>query len=249
MDLDPTTFVLEIINFLVLLWLLAHFLWKPMRHALEARAAAAAHERQALDTQQRTLDQGIADLARQRSAAETHREEAERTLAADMAVLREKRMAELNRDVADEREKARARLELERAAAQRQGDEALRARAGQFVAGYLERLASPDVESAIVNLFLSDLEEQSDSARAALRDGGAAPDGAGAEIDVATAFAPEPAAREKVQAELERLVGPGIRTRWRIDSALLAGICIHLPGHQLEASLRRGIDAFAADSA
>jgi len=249
MDLDATTFVLEIVNFLVLLWLLERFLYKPVRSALDARAQAAARQTQELAQQRADLAAKAADLEHRAVELGARRDAAEHDLAAEIAAERGKRLAALTLELDAEREKTRARLAQELQSARQQGERQQQQRAAAFVAQYLQRLASPAIEAAVMELFLTDLAAQSDQARAALREGWAGRrDGAPA-IDVCTAYAPPPALRERVEAQVGALMGQAARTEWRVDPALLAGICVHLPGHQLEASLRRGVDAFAAEAA
>ena len=248
MELDATTFVLEVINFLVLLWLLTRFLYKPVRSALAKRALAEENQAQALESKRAALDASKAELDRQRQALVTQREAAERDLAGDIAAQRQMQLIELTREFDAERDKAHARLEQEQARARQQGDREQQQRAERFVASYLKRLASPTIEAAVIELFLADLTEQSEQARAALRDGWALRHGGAPTIDVSTAYAPPIAVQERIEAQVSALMGQSARTQWRIDPALLAGICVHLPGHQLEASLRRGVDAFATEA-
>ena len=44
MELDWTTFVLEVLNFLVLVWLLKRFLYRPVLAVIEARRAETANK-------------------------------------------------------------------------------------------------------------------------------------------------------------------------------------------------------------
>jgi len=249
MELDATTFVLEIINFLVLLWLLNRLLYRPVRAAIDRRAQAQASRQQALDERQAGIDAEAASLTQGKAELEARRRAADAELADEIAALRQKRLAELAHELDAEREKAKARLAQQQQflAAQQEGE--LRERAGRFVADYLARLASPAVEAAVVELFLGDLDRQSGPARTALRDGWSVRGEAPPSVEVSTAF-PQPAAVcSRVDAQIEALMGATVRTRWQIDPQLLAGICVHLPGHLLEASLRRGVDAFAARAA
>lgn len=249
MELDLTTFVLEVVNFLVLVWLLARFLYRPVKVALDARTEATARLGRDLESRRAALDAMAADLDAQRQALEARRDSAERELAGEMAVQRQKLLAALNRELDAEREKARVRLEQDEARTRQKEDRELRERAADFVAAYLKRLASPSVEAAVIELFLSDLAEQSEQARVALRAGSTPHREGGPMVDVSTAYAPPADLRERVQTQLNALIGQATAMEWRIDRALLAGICVHLPGHSLEASLRRGVDAFAAGAA
>lgn len=249
MELDITTFVLEIVNFLVLLWLLTRFLYRPVKSALAARAQAAASLQQDLQRRSAALDARATDLEQQRQALAAQRDAAERDLAAEVASSRQRQLTELGRELDAEREKARARLEQEQTRARQQDERELKRRAASFVAQYLRKLAAPSVEAAVMELFLAELAEQSEGARAVLRDGWTQRREGAPTVDVSTAYAPPQGLRERVETQIGALMGQAARTEWRIDPALLAGICVHLPGHSLEASLRRGVDAFAAEAA
>ncbi len=245
MELDGTTFVLEIINFLVLMWLLHRFLYRPIQAALQARAEkdaaqvqALADERAAVQVRAQELQQQMADLTAQRVKAEA-------ALSADLAALRQQGLQALEAELQAEREKARARAEQERARLCDQGEQAVRQRTAAFVSTYLQRLATPALESAIVELFLRDLAAQSEQVRQVLRDGWSDTTREAPVIDVSTAYPPPDALRQRLAAHLSELMGQNAHLAWREDPALLSGICVHLPGHQLEASLRQGVDAFA----
>lgn len=245
MQLDATTFALEVVNFLVLLWLLHRFLYKPVQAALDARVQAQARQARALADERSALDQRAAELARQAAALAERRDAAEQALQQSIEVERQQRLAALAKELEGERQKAQARLAEDVQRSQRQGERAMRRRSAAFVAEYLQRLSTPAVEEAVIDLFLKDLAAQSDAAREALR-ASCADDGR-ADLEVSTAFPASPEVRERIQRQLHELTGNVHATAWRTDPALLAGICVHVPGHQLEASLRRGVEAFAGE--
>jgi len=245
MELDSTTFVLEIINFLVLMWLLNRFLYRPIQATLANRAAAEAARLQALATQQTALQAASEELKQQTEALQAQRSQAMDALASEMAGLKQSRLQELEHDLQDERDKAHARMEQERARLCDQSEQALRQQTSAFVAQYLQRLANPALEAVIIQLFLSDLAIQSEQARRVLRDGWASEHAEAPTIDVSTAYPPSAEQRQQVEAHISMLLGQAARIEWRTDASLLSGISVHLPGHLLEASLRRGVDAFA----
>jgi len=249
MELDTTTFVLEIVNFLVLLWLLNRLLYRPVKAALDTRAQTQASRQQALAARQAAIDEEAARLAQEKAELAAQHAAAKRELAEELTALRQKQLAELANEIATEREKAAARLAQQQQALVAQQERALRSRAGGFVADYLARLASPAVEAAVVELFVNDLVRQTSAARAALRDGWSDREESPPDVEVSTAYVPPDATRTRIEAQILALMGASARIRWHVDPQLLAGICVHLPGHELEASLRRGVDAFAATAA
>ena len=252
MELDATTFALEIVNFLVLLWLLWRFLYRPMQRALDARAQAAAQLLRQQDERKAALDARDAALERQQLELAARQSAAEHDLLGEIDAQRQKLLTGLKRDLEAERQRAMARLDQELQNARLQTDVQLRQRAADFVAGYLRRLANPAVEATVIELFLADLAHQPQQARAALRDGRDARHEDAAHIDIATVYAPGDALRARVEQAICELMGEAPqaipRIEWRLDPSLLAGIRVHLPGHQIEASLQRGVDAFGEES-
>lgn len=249
MELDVTTFVLEIVNFLVLLWLLSRFFYRPMQAALQRRAAAAAAQAQAIEDERSKLQAQARELQQARAEFDAKRAAAEHELASSINAERNRRLAALAKDLEEEREKAHARLTQEQRSEREHREQQLRQEASAFVARYLRRLATPALEAAVVELFLADIAAQPEAARAALREGWTGEGDLPASLDVVTAFPPPPELRARVDAQVSALMGAAARTRWHVEPGLLAGVCVHLPGHQLEASLRRGVDAFAQQPA
>jgi F-type H+-transporting ATPase subunit b len=225
MGLDATTFILEFVNFLVLLWLLSHFLYRPVQAAIAKRQQQADDANKALEAKRAALDAEQNKLQQMHAAFDLEREAARLKLTADIAAERARRLEGLKAELADERAKAQAR-----AAAQQHQDaqrqEALAAqRAQDFVRHYLERLAGPELERAIVRLFL-----------------------ASGSIEIAMSFDPTDDERRNVEARLQAALGERWIAHWKLDPALIAGISVRLDGHLLEASLARGVDAFAPNS-
>jgi F-type H+-transporting ATPase subunit b len=103
------------------------------------------------------------------------------------------------------------------------------------VGDYLKRLASPALEAALVDLFLADLAARAPPWPRAAR-GPASPH--------REQRLPCPRRCRPASVPAWPRAGPGRGPRWTEEPALLAGLSVHLPGHQLETSLRRGVDAF-----
>jgi F-type H+-transporting ATPase subunit b len=241
MGLDVTTYVLEIVNFLILLWLLTHFLYRPVQSAIGKRQQQAEQAEKALQAQRLSLDAKQTELQQARAQIDAERERARKQLDADVAAERARRFDALNAELGDERAKVQARAAAQQNQEARRQDELAAQRAQGFVRHYLERLAGPELEGAIVALFLSDLAALDEETRKQLQQSLARKS-----VEVATAFAPADAARRQVEAALQSLLGPPAQARWQIDSALIAGISVRLDGHLLEVSLARALDAFGA---
>jgi len=256
MNLDVTTLVLQTINFLVLLWLLTRFLYRPLQAALDARQAAVVQRRDALTAREAALTRDTAALQAERDAVQAQRNAALHALTAEIAAERQRRLNALRQELDTERAQAQARDTQRRAQQVQTAQAEQRRQAAEHVARYLQRLAGPAVEAAVIALLLADLAgPQREAAHAALH--GAVVEVAEVDAEVAveieTAFEVPPALSAQVQAALSALCGCTPTLHWRREPALLAGIRIQPGGHAsdyaLEASLRRGVDAFVQAAA
>ena len=114
MQLDWITVAAQIINFLILVWLLHRFLYGPITRAMERREAqiksrldAAAKERAKAETRQRDLDAAFAEL-------EAVRRDKLKVAEEDAHALRQKLEHEARDDVAEKREAWLAELNEDR---------------------------------------------------------------------------------------------------------------------------------------
>lgn len=241
MNLDATTFVLEIVNFLILVWLLRHFLYRPVLAAIErrrqavadtlARAEADREEAQRLQTEYAGRDaQWTQEVTRRR-----------RTLTDELDTERRKRMQALEKELADERRRQEA-VAAHRQAAQAQ---AIAAQAMQqsarFAARLLERLNGPDLQPRVLDALLEDL----DTLPQARRDTVGAALGSAASVEVSSAQALATHARQRLTDALGTLADPLPPLQYMVDPALLSGLRIRAGGWELEASLTGELRAFA----
>jgi F-type H+-transporting ATPase subunit b len=218
MHLDLWTLALQTINVLVLVWLLARFLFRPVAGIIAARRSAA--------------DALIAD-------AETARAK----VAAEAAALAQQRQG-----LADEGGRivvaARAAAEAERATVLHQADEAaarLHADARQAIAREREQIKesleheAADLSVTIASRLLERIPSQilnraflegvtemlaSHPARASLL---------GAPLEVRSAVTLDPALQAECRAMLARLIGGTPEPDFRTDPTLLAGIELASP--------------------
>lgn len=243
MELDATTFTLEVINFLVLLWLMNRFFFRPMRAAMLKQSDAEQQQAQALTQGRAELQAGQDALREQQAQMAQAREQARAQLHEEITALRASQMDELNAELAAERAKSQARLEQERQRMCDQSEQTLRSRAGGILANYLQRLASPALEASVVELFLSDLAERRAEVTQALAQDGALTSGSDLAVHIATAYPPGAEQMQRVEAALRGVLPRSASMQWSIDPALISGISVHLCGHLMEASLQRGLDA------
>jgi F-type H+-transporting ATPase subunit b len=234
MQLDLTSFVLELINFAVLVWILHRFLYKPVLAAIDRRRAAVEQSLAQAKTARDEAAALKAQVEERLASWERERAEAKGKLAAELAAQREKALAETAR--AAEQERARlaalqARQEQERRSADEQ--QAL-AQAGAFAARLLERVSGPELDARLVELLAADLPALPKERLDALAEAARAADG---HVAVQSARPLPDAARARLERALSQSLGVECRARYAVDASLLGGVRVTLGSWLLQADL------------
>ena len=241
MTFDWVTFALEIVNFLVLVWILQHFLYRPVRDTIARRKAAiaktlseAAGKHAEAEALGRQYSERLADWDRERQALRVHAME-------EVDAERTRKMTELQRALDEEREKRRVVEERQRDELRQGLEEEALAFAGRFAARLLTRLASPGVEAQLAAVAIEDIEQVPEARVQAIR---TAWRESGGRVTVASAF---PLAEEQRRAIEQGLAGgsgnhpPALFIE---DPSLLAGLRISIGPWVLRANLRDELDFF-----
>jgi len=242
MELNWTTFALEIVNFLVLVWILKRFLYKPVLAAI-ARRKAAIDETLSNATARQTEAHALEQQFRNRLADwENEKEKLREAVLEENNVLKEQLTASLQDALEKEREKARVLDERRLSAiARRTGEESI-AKGVQFTARLLTRSASPELDAKLVDLAVEDLpnlpNERLDVIRAACPEHGC-------QIKVTTAFPLSEQRRVALTETLRAVARPRASVEFNEDQGLLAGVRIDLGSWMLRANLQDELEFFA----
>ena len=242
MEFDWSTFALEIFNFLVLVWLLKHFFYRPVLGVIEQRQANTAKTIADAAIVQREAE----DLKRDYQARLAHVDEARAAaqdkLNQEIAAERSRRLASLDAEMATERQ----RREILDARERRELGQALERQAMVIATRYasrlLDQLAGPELEAKLVDLALSELDNQTPDKLDALRTALNEP---GLSIKVISAYPLDDARRAAFIQILAKLAGKSITPEFAEDSTLKAGVCIMVGSWVLMANLRDELALFA----
>ena len=242
MEFDWTTFALEVINFLVLVWLLKHFFYRPVLGVIERRQANTAKTIADAATVQREAE----DLKRDYQARLAHVDEARAAaqdkLDQEIAAERARRLAILDAELANERQRretldARERSELGQAL-ERQA----MVIATRYATRLLDQLGGPELEAKLADLALSELSTQTPDKLEALHTALQEPD---LSIQVVSAYPLDATRRTAFTQALSKLAGRSITPEFSEDPTLKAGVCIMAGAWVLMANLRDELGFFA----
>ncbi len=242
MELNWSTFLLDIVNFLILVWILKRFLYKPVLAAIAQRKAAI--DKTLSDATARQTDaQALRRQYENRLQEwESEKEKLRAGLREEISAEREKMMAALQQPLAQEREKSRV-VEERRVQEVRSEAEKQAGLAGvRFTARLLSRLASPELELKLVDLALEDMRVLPAEQLRGMRDGEAADN---RPIRVTSAFPLPDAQRCALTKMIEDLIHGKPATEFNEDSHLLAGLRVSAGPWVLRANLQDELQFFA----
>jgi F-type H+-transporting ATPase subunit b len=243
MSFDWWTLALQAANFLILAWLLQHFLYRPVLAVIDQRRAATRRVIAEADAAKAAAEATRSDLEGQRGAIAQERERALQDACRHGQDEAEKVLAAAHREADRVVAEARAQIGRERAEA----DAALRARASDLALEIARRLLSDaaggDLTAALLERTLARLRTLPAHERRALI--GALADGAA--VRVVTAQPLEETAAERCRAALRELLGDGIPVAFADDPALLAGAELRFPHSVMRGSWQGSLDEIAAE--
>lgn len=242
MELNWSTFVLEIINFLVLIWILKRFLYQPIlgviekrRSAIEARLSESNRLRDEAQSLKSQYEGRLADW-------EQERRQARDALSQETEAERKRQLAALRDTLEHEREKARVAHERQHTEQQRAAEYRAMLQGAAFAGRLLQQASGPELEERLLRLLLQELAQLSTAQLDGLRrQWGTAPDS----IEVSSAFVLADEQRASLETALQQINGQPIPVRYSQDSELLAGLRIVIGAWVLAANLRDELSGFA----
>ncbi|MDX1433643.1 MAG: hypothetical protein R3286_14465 [Gammaproteobacteria bacterium] len=236
MQIDWLTVVAQIVNFLILVWLLTRFLYRPVVEAMDRREQHIAERlRHAAEREQQAAET-VHEYRKKRSELDDDRgalidKAREAAESARLEMLEDARREAAERRAQWQRQVAEERRDFLRALRHQTAD------AVQSVARRaLADLAGRDLEEQIVESFIERLQSTD-------RDMCHAIAAAGEAITVHTAFELDPSARGRITRAIHEHIREGIVIDYEVSPELICGIEMTAAGRQLSWTLDGYLDA------
>jgi F-type H+-transporting ATPase subunit b len=243
MRIDWWTLLLQAANFLVLVWLLQHFLYRPVLGIIADRQQRTESVIAEANAAKAAAEQLRAELEQQRTAIAKERdqalEQAHASAKVDAQRLLERTRAEAEKLLAE----GRQRLAQERADAA----EALRQQTIELAMTIARRLladaGAPGLDAPFLDRLVAPLQSLGEPERRELV--GQLADGAA--LQLVTAEPLEPAAREALRKQLQAALGADTVLEFAEDPKLIAGAELHFPHTILRHSWRDSLEEIEAE--
>lgn len=241
MELNWSTVVLEILNFLILVWILKRFLYQPVLDMIARRRAGI--EKTLADAEARHAEAVSLQEQYEGRLAEWNKErqQARETLSRELEAERSRKLAELHTDLEQEQEKARVAGVRRQADAVRRLEETALLQGTRFTTRLLQAASGPELEARLVDLAIKGLTELPAERVSALRNSYGKPLGS---VRVASAFPLADDQRQRLGQALASIAGEEIPQHFEQDSALLAGVRISIGAWVLGVNLQDELKGF-----
>ena len=242
MEFNLSTFILEIINFLILIWILQRLFYKPLLEVIAKR--------------KQFIDQSLADAKTMQQQAEEQRslyenrqklweQEKQTALAAlhqQIDAERRMQMAKLDTDLEQERQKINVTLQRQQQELQRQAEKQALQHGARFAGMLLKQSAGPELEARLFNLLLDHLKTLPEACTLCLQMMGTKKS---VPIKITSAYPLTDDLRLQLEQKLGSLITSPINFQYHQDAALIAGIRMDIGAWVLNANLQHELIGFA----
>ena len=241
MELNWSTFVLEIFNFLVLVWILKRFLYRPVldvitrrRTVIDNQLAEAEQHHTEANALKEQYEHRLADW-------ELEREKATDTLHHELEQNRLDQLKNQKVELAQEEEKNHVTRSRQDKQAIRDIEQRALQQAAQFASRLLAEATGPDLETRLFNLLLVDLNAMTaEQIRDLGHEWGEPP----AQIQVSSAYPLTADQRQQLEETLSRATGLSVPVHYEQQAELLAGLNIIIGAWALQLNVRDELQGF-----
>lgn len=240
MGFSLTTFLFEVANFLVLVWLLERILYRPLKRGIaERRQALLEREQQAVRSLEHARELE-AELERQRGELSALREQTLHEASERAGKEHARILGQAREDAANERARAARLLQAERETARQWVRELAVDKSLDVVAKLLLELSGSQLHATLVERMLMELPAQAEQ----LKSAAASRADAHVEVDVTSAQLLDGTSLERLRGALASALGRAPELTLKEDGSLVAGVVLRVGHEVLDASIRGQLTMF-----
>ena len=242
MELSWSTFILEIINFLVLVWILKRFLYRPVLAALEKRRHQIEqdlNEATLRHTQASELEQ---QYKKRLDDWALEKQQLRETLQQEILTERTRRLEQLQTEISSEREKAVVVDRLQLAESLRRYQQNAHEQGARFATRLLTAVASQELESRLFELLLKTFDKLDEERQMALFN---ACEKTSDAITVTSAYTLSEFQHQQLELKLNALCKQSVKINYVQNPQLLAGLRLLIGASVLSLNLQDELSGFA----
>ncbi len=243
MELNWTTFVLEIVNFLVLVWLLQRFFYKPVKEVMVKRQQNIDGQLQKARQVQQQAEELRQQYEDRMMQWENERQDARKQLQEKIDAEHLRLMSVLQQNVEAERKKNELLVARQATERKRQSDTRALALGARFVSRLLRDLASEEMQARLIEILMAELTHLPPAQRETMA---AVTENGGLEsARIVSAYPLDQTRQKALNHYLDTLLSRPLQYTYSHDPDLLAGVRISVGPWIIHANLQDELKTFA----
>lgn len=236
MEIDWITVSAQVVNFLVLVYLLKRFLYGPIIRAMDSREQRISTRLEEAQAREQDAEDKADAYERKREELEKQKDERLEQAQRDAEAKRKKMIEEAREEVEQMRQEWRDDLEREKREFLRKLRDEAQRQITQVLRHVLDDLAERELEQEIVRVFIKRLAQLDEETRALLGEH----DGA---LEVLTAFELDADNQRAMNDALAEVAGEGAAIEFKRSDDLTCGIALRAGGRKIAWSVDEHLDA------
>jgi F-type H+-transporting ATPase subunit b len=243
MEFNVSTFVLESINFLVLLWVLQRLFYKPLLKVIAERKQVIEQTLAEAKNQQQQAEEKLALYENRQQQWEQEKQRALQAFQQQIDVERRVQLEKLQIELEQERQKARVTLSLQQQEFQQRVEQQALENGAKFSALLLQQAVGPELELRLFQLLLNKITAFPEIIKQQLT--------VTEEIDilpqikVTSAYPITTEMHQALEQKLMQLMDRRVDIQYHQSEDLIAGVRLEIGAWVLDANLKHELIGFA----
>lgn len=241
MEFNLSTFVLEIINFLILIWILQRLFYKPLLEVIERRKQFIDQSLSDAKNLQQQAEQQCSLYENRQKLWEQEKQAAIIALHQQFEIERRAQLDRLNADLEQERQKAKVTLSKQQQELQQQTERQALRNGAKFAGMLLQQSAGPELEGRLFTLLMDNLTTLPEACKLCLTMLGTKKS---VPIKITSAYPLPTKLRQQLEQKLGALINSQVNFQYHQDQALIAGLRMDIGAWVLNANLQHELIGF-----
>lgn len=242
MELNWSTFILEIINFLVLIWILKRFIYKPVLNVIAQRRTTIENQ----SAEALRLHEEATDLKNQYqnrlSDWEQERQQARDAVNQELEIEKARQLQALQEVLNQEREKTKTADESRRIESVREIEHQALRQGAEFASRLLNMASGPDLERRLISLLIEELGTLTPQQILSIQNRwGDTPES----IKICSVYPIKEKQKQLLETALTDILGKSLPLDYSERPELVAGLHISIGAWVLQANVRDELKGFA----
>ncbi|MGZ4993970.1 MAG: F0F1 ATP synthase subunit delta [Methylobacter sp.] len=241
MEFNLSTFVLEIINFLILIWILQRLFYKPLLAVIAKRKQFIDQSLSEAKNLKLQAEQQCNLYENRQKLWEQEKQAAINALHRQLEAERRASLDKLNADLEQERQKAAVLLSKQQRELQQQAEKQALQNGAKFAGMLLQQSAGPELEARLFALLIDKLTTLPEACKLYLTTLGTKKS---VPVKIASAYPLSVEMRQQLEQKLGSLINSQINFQYHQDQALIAGLRMDIGAWVLNANLQHELIGF-----